>query len=196
VILLAGPSGSGKSTLVRSAGLPIVYLDDFYKSGTDPTLPRLPELGIVDWDHPDSWDCAAALAALERLCRESRQELPVYDFAADGPHGTRTVEIGTGVFVAEGIFAPDLVGELGARGLLLDAIVVHRDRWKNLLRRAARDLKERRKPPGTILRRGVHLYRVEPDVMRRAIAAGCRPLDARATRAALAAHAGASRSRT
>lgn len=188
VILLAGPSGSGKSTLVRAAGLPIVYLDDFYKAGTDPTLPRNPELGIVDWDHPDSWDRQAAADALDRLCREGRAEVPVYDIAADGPNGTRVVDVGAGPFVAEGIFAPELVDELRGRGLLLDAIVVRRDRWKNLVRRAARDLRERRKPPVTILRRGIHLYRSEPDVMDRALAGGCRPLDAAQARRALERH--------
>ncbi len=187
VILLAGPSGSGKSTIVRAAGLPIVYLDDFYKAGSDPTLPRHPELGIVDWDHPDSWDRAGALAALAALCREDRAELPVYDIAADGPNGTQLVEVGTGAFVAEGIFAPELVGDLRARGLLLDAIVVHREPWKNLVRRAARDLKERRKPPGTILRRGWALFRSEEQVVEAAVRAGCRPLGAADTRAALAA---------
>ncbi len=188
VILLAGPSGSGKSTLVRAAGLPMVFLDDFYKAGSDPTLPRHPDLGIVDWDHPDSWDRAGALAALEQLCRLGWADVPVYDIAADGPSGTRTVEVGDGPFVAEGVFAPELVAELHARGLLLDAIVVRRDAWKNLVRRAARDLAERRKPPGTILRRGLHLYHAEPAVVGRAMGAGCRPLDAAATRLALGAH--------
>ncbi len=195
MILLAGPSGSGKSTIVRTVGLPMVYLDDFYKAGTDPTLPRHPELGIVDWDHPDSWDRQAALAAIERLCREGRAEVPVYDIAANGPNGTRTVVVGTGAFVAEGIFAPELVDDLRQRGLLLDAIVVRRDRWKNLVRRAARDLKERRKPPATILRRGMHLYRVEADVMARAVDHGCRPLDAGRTRAALATYRGSAATR-
>ena len=48
VILLAGPSGSGKSTLVRGSGIPMVFLDDFYKAGDDPTLPMQPQLGIAD----------------------------------------------------------------------------------------------------------------------------------------------------
>ncbi len=185
VILLAGPSGSGKSTLVRAAGVPMVYLDDFYKAGSDPSLPRHPELGIVDWDHPDSWDRAAAQAALEQLCTTGRAEVPVYDIAADGPNGTRTVHVDDGPFVAEGVFAPELVAPLHARGLLYDAIVVRRAPWKNLVRRAARDLKERRKPPLTIIRRGMALFADEPRVVGRAMAAGCRPLDAAGTRAAL-----------
>ncbi len=110
----------------------------------------------------------------------------MYDIAADGPNGTRRVEVGDGPFVAEGIFAPELVAELHARGLLLDAIVVCRAPWKNYLRRAARDLKDRRKPPATILRRGLHLFHEEPAVVGRALGAGCRPLDAGQTRTALA----------
>ena len=80
VILLAGPSGSGKSTMVRAAGLPMVYLDDFYKAGSDPSLPRHPELGIVDWDHPDSWDREAALAALQQA---NRRLDDIIDFLPD-----------------------------------------------------------------------------------------------------------------
>ena len=193
VILLAGPSGSGKSTLVRGSGIPMVFLDDFYKSGDDPTLPMHPQLGIPDWDHPDSWNRQAALAALDALCREGRAEMPGYDISVNGPTGTRTVEVGDGPFVAEGVFAPELVEELHRRGQLLDAIVVRRDRWKNLVRRTVRDLREHRKPPVMILRRGVNLYRAEAAVVGHAMGAGCRPLNAREVRAALttcqAAHA-------
>lgn len=188
MILLAGPSGSGKSTIVRAAGLPIVYLDDFYKAGSDPTLPVHPQLGIVDWDHPDSWDRDAAIAALEQLCREGCAEVPVYDISADGPNGTRTIRVDDQPFVAEGVFAPELVAELQERGLLLDAIVVRRDRWKNLVRRVTRDLREHRKPPRTILRRSKHLFGTEPTVVGRAMGAGCRPLGAAAARAALIAY--------
>ena len=70
VVLLAGPSGSGKTHLAEESGLPMLDLDDFYKDGDDPTLPRHPTLGIVDWDDPASWDAAAALAALEQICRD------------------------------------------------------------------------------------------------------------------------------
>ncbi len=186
VILLAGPSGSGKSTLVRALGLPMVYLDDFYRAGSDPTLPRSPELGIVDWDDPGSWDARSALDALAMLCLRGVCTVPVYDFATNGPVGTRLVEVGPGPFVAEGIFAPELVDELRSAGLLLDAIVIVRDPWKNFFRRAARDLRERRKPPGTILRRGKALYGREPGIVAAAVSAGCRPLSAAQTRAALA----------
>ena len=64
VVLLLGPSGSGKTRLAHESGLPVVGLDDFYRDLDDPALPRSEELGIVDWDHPDSWDADRALAAL------------------------------------------------------------------------------------------------------------------------------------
>ena len=186
VVLLAGPSGSGKSTIVRAAGLPLLVLDDFYRAGSDPALPRDPQLGIVDWDDPRSWDATAALTAIAQLCTEGAAQVPVYDIAADGPVGTRRVEATGPVLVAEGVFAPELVSALHERGLLLDAIVMWRDPWKNLVRRAARDLAERRKPPATILRRGLALRRSEPGVVGRAMGAGCRPLTAPQTRAVLA----------
>lgn len=189
VILLAGPSGSGKSTLVRAVGLPMLVLDDFYRAGSDPALPCDPVLGIVDWDDPRSWDGEAALAAIQALCVAGSAEVPRYDIAADGPAGTHRIEVGEGPFVAEGIFAPELVAPVARLGLLLDAIVVCRDPWKNLVRRATRDLRERRKPPATILRRGLGLYGAEPAVVGRAMGKGCRPLDAPTTRRVLAAHA-------
>lgn len=187
VILLAGPSGSGKSHLTRSAGIPLVYLDDFYKAGSDPSCPRDPNLGIVDWDDPRSWNMDAAMQALIQLCTEGQAQMPLYDISTDRPKGTRTLRVGEAPFVAEGLFAPLLYRPCEQAGILLDAIVVHRNRWKNLVRRAARDLKERRKPPTTILRRGIGLYRREDVIVGRALRAGFRSLDAEETRQALTA---------
>lgn len=188
IILLAGPSGSGKSHLAKVVGIPIVTLDDFYKSGSDPTCPRHPQLGIVDWDDPRSWNGDQALAALEQLCRSGHAEVPEYSIGADGPVGTRQVDVDGLPFVAEGVFAVELADTLRERGLLLDAIVVKRRRWRNFVRRTARDFKERRKPPVTIIRRGINLYRSENEVVGKAAAAGFRSLDASATKAALRAH--------
>src|SRR5919202_6332462 len=83
VILVAGPSGSGKSRLCgrlgRDLGWPTVNLDDFYKDGDDPTLPRLSSTtgpGLVDWDDPASWASADATQALDQLCRTGETEVP------------------------------------------------------------------------------------------------------------------------
>ena len=50
--------------------------------------------------------------------------------------------------------------------------------WKNFVRRFARDLVERRKPPLTLWRRGRVLMRGEPARVAAAEAKGCRRLDA------------------
>lgn len=188
VILLAGPSGSGKTHLAERSGLPLLDLDHFYKDGGDPTLPRHPSLGIVDWDHPHSWDATAAISALEAICSVGAAEVPVYDISRDGRVGTRRFELGAATaFVGTGIFAAELVGPARERGLLADAVVVRRSRVKNFLRRLGRDLAERRKPPLTLVRRGLALMRTEPHVVARQVELGCRPCDRAQTLAALRA---------
>ncbi len=189
-MLLTGPSGCGKSRLARASGLPVLNLDDFYKDGGDPSLPADEHLGIVDWDDPRSWDAARAVDALEVLLREGSVEVPVYDIAHDRATAHRRFSLGAArTVIAEGIFAAEVVGACRARGLLADAVVVRRAPWKNFVRRLARDLAERRKPPLVLVRRGVALLREEPAVVRRQVELGCRPCSAGETLAALRAHA-------
>ncbi|MET0741449.1 MAG: hypothetical protein ABWZ26_07880 [Candidatus Nanopelagicales bacterium] len=186
VVLLTGPSGSGKSRLGRDSGLPMLSLDDFYKDGDNPTAPRHPELGIVDWDDPRSWDADAAVAALRTICEQGRAEVPVYDIAHDRAASTQTFDCGgSPVFIAEGIFAAELVASCKASGMLADAIVVRRRMWKNFLRRLVRDLREGRKSPTTLVRRGWLLMRREPEIVARQVALGARACDAGQTREAL-----------
>jgi uridine kinase len=185
-VLLAGPSGSGKTHLAEESGLALLDLDDFYKNGDDPTLPRHPTLGIVDWDDPQSWDAEAALVALESICRDGAADVPVYDISRDGRVGSRRFDLrGAPAFVGTGIFAAELVSAASERGLLADAVVVRRSRVKNFLRRLRRDLAEHRKPPLTLVRRGLTLLRAEPSVVGRQMALGCRPCDRAGTLAAL-----------
>src|SRR5690606_13788478 len=117
--LLCGPSGSGKSLIAARSGLPVLRLDDFYKEGDDPTLPLLPDGSAVDWDHPGSWDADAAVAAIERLCRTGRTPVPVYDLSLSARTGEGAVDIGAApLFVAEGIFAAEIVARCRELGLL------------------------------------------------------------------------------
>ncbi len=177
VIVLAGPSGSGKSRLCDRLGLPFVNLDDFYKDGNDPTIPRVSLTGgqdIPDWDHPDSWLRDDAVDTLERLCRDGVADVPVYELAVDGRSGQREVEIGSSrYFVAEGIFAQEVVRDCRARGLLADAICVTNHPLVTFWRRLTRDLREHRKPPLVLLRRGLMLLRAEPKVVAHAVELGC-----------------------
>ncbi len=110
VVLLAGPSGSGKSVLAARTGLPVLRLDDFYKEYDDPTLPRVPGSTDIDWDSAGSWDADAAVAAIAELCRRGRTDVPVYDIATSSRTGHETFHIERSpLFVAEGIFAADIV---------------------------------------------------------------------------------------
>jgi uridine kinase len=184
VIVVAGPSGSGKSRLCTRLHdghrVPVVNLDDFYKDGDDPTLPRLtlaPGREIVDWDDPASWDGEAACEALEALCRDGEADLPVYDISRDGRVGMSHTSLhGAPYVVAEGLFAQEVVAGLRERGVLADAVCVRNHRLVTFWRRLTRDLREHRKPPLVLLRRGWLLMRAEPDVVAHAVACGCEPM--------------------
>ena len=178
VIVVAGPSGSGKSRLSRRLGLPVLNLDDFYKSGGDPTLPRIlsgANAGLVDWDDPASWLREEALAAIASLCSTGAVEVPVYDIAHDGRTGTREMSLaGYDAFVAEGIFAQEVVAACERSGHLLAAYCLAQPALVTFWRRLVRDLREHRKPPLVLLRRGLVLMRAQRQVVAHAAARGCR----------------------
>ncbi|MFI9721632.1 ATP-binding protein [Streptomyces sp. NPDC052396] len=173
VILLTGPSGSGKSSLAARTGLPVLNLDDFYKEGTDPTLPQLPDGGGADWDSPLSWDADAAVGAIEELCRTARTEVPRYDIGTSSITGHSSLDIGrTRLFIAEGIFAADVIGRCRELDLLADALCLRGRPATTFRRRFLRDVREGRKPVGYLLRRGLRLMREERGIVARQVALG------------------------
>ncbi|HEX7303612.1 uridine kinase [Lentzea sp.] len=173
-VLLAGPSGSGKSTLAAHLGWPVLRLDDFYRDGDDPLLPR-DEHGRADWDDIRSWDAAKALAAVVELSETGKVEAPVYSISADRAVGTQTIELGDApAFIAEGLFADLLVAGAREAGVLRDAVVLAPSPPITFVRRFARDVAEARKPVPTLVRRGLRLMREQPEVIRRCVAAGMR----------------------
>jgi len=179
VVLLCGPSGSGKTSLTRRLGLPVLQLDDFYRNAddarTDPPMPH--RFGIVDWDDPDSWDGRAALEVLVRLCVEGAADVPVYDIPTSRRTGTSRLDLaGAPVVVAEGIFAAQLVSRCREAGILADALCLRLRPAVTFWRRLARDLSESRKPPVTLVRRGLGLMRDEPRLVEQWVALGCRPV--------------------
>ncbi len=180
IVVLAGPSGSGKSRLAerlrRRHGWPIVRLDDFYHDLDHPGLPCSDDLGIVDWDHPDSWDRPAAVAALSQLCASGSAEMPVYDISVSRAVGRHRVTARPDDLVlAEGIFAAEAIPALRDAGLLHSAWCVRHHRVHTFGLRLARDLAERRKPPLTLVRRGLLLARDEPRIIARHVSLGARP---------------------
>lgn len=180
VIVLAGPSGAGKSRLAARLGFPVLRLDDFYREAGDPALPLIStgaNAGIVDWDHPASWNLPDALAALDELCATGTTQVPHYDIATSSRIGTRTLHLdGAELFVAEGIFAPEIVAACQERGILAGAYCITQHPVVTFWRRLSRDLSERRKSPVVLVRRGVALMKDQRRVVANAVAKGCRPL--------------------
>lgn len=86
----------------------------------------------------------------------------------------------SGCFVAEGVFAPEMLARVQALGLPVRAVYLQRPRLLTFALRLKRDLKEHRKPPRVLVRRGLALLRAEPTLRRRAVAAGFEPLSMRA----------------
>lgn len=180
VVVLAGPSGAGKSRLAerlhQQHGWPIVRLDDFYRDEDDsnaPPMPRQEGLGIIDWDDPDSWHSAAAVAALVELVDTGSTQTPVYDLSTSRAVGSTTVTVEPAeLILAEGIFAAEIIGRLREAGVLHSAWCIHHRPSVTFVRRLVRDLREHRKPPMVLVRRGWGLMRAEPEVVRRQEALG------------------------
>lgn len=176
VVILTGPSGSGKTSLASKVGLPSISLDHFYRDETDPGMPLL-RPGVIDWDDPASWDADQALAALVQLCTEGQADVPIYDIPSNRRTGTRTASLGNNqLFIAEGIFASELVAPLLEEGLLADALCIARSPLRNAWYRLLRDLAEARKPVPVLLYRGARLARAEPKKIRAWKMQGCRPV--------------------
>ncbi|MGW3949932.1 uridine kinase family protein [Streptomyces sp. NPDC004752] len=182
VVLLCGPSGSGKSLVAARSGLPVLRLDDFYKEGDDPTLPLVAG-GVaggadIDWDHPRSWDAEVAVAAIARLCATGSTTVPVYDIAQSARTGEEALHLGRApLFVAEGVFAAEIVARCRELGLLADALCLSRGPLTTFRRRFLRDLREGRKAVPFLLRRGVRLMRAERSIVARQVSLGAYACD-------------------
>nr|WP_203598997.1 hypothetical protein [Streptomyces sp. SID10853] len=191
--MLAGPSGSGKSSLAERSGLPVLRLDDFYKEGDDPTLPQVPGSADIDWDSPLSWDADAAVTAIQELCGAGRTTVPLYDLAASARVDRETLDIGpAALFIAEGIFAADIVGRCAELGVLADALCLRGRPSTTFRRRLLRDLREGRKSVPFLLRRGWRLMRAERGIVARQSGLGAHPCDGPEALARLAAADGRS----
>lgn len=180
IILVAGPSGSGKSRLSGQTGVPQVRLDDFYFDDDHPDMPVIELSGgvrMIDWDDRASWNLDAAVTALREISRRGSATVPSYEIAANRAVGAHVFDAGDSpAVICEGIFAIDLVEPLREAGVEVAAIWLDRPRWFNFARRLHRDLRERRKPPVVLVRRGLALLGQEPALRRSALAAGFSPL--------------------
>ena len=183
LVLLAGPSGSGKSRLARLSGCVSVRLDDFYRDFDDADMPRWGD--IVDWDDPHSWNGEAAVTAIMTLLEQGSVSVPVYDISLSRRIGWHELVLPEApaeqrlCIVAEGIFAPELVRRCRELGVDTTGVWLARTGLLVFLLRLARDLREHRKAPHILFRRGWALLRKEPALRRAAEAKGCETLTMR-----------------
>jgi uridine kinase len=155
----------------------VLCLDDFYKDGTDPTLPSAD--GAVDWESPASWDAVGAVRAIAELAATGRTRTPVYDISRSETIDTHPFDLdGSPLFIAEGIFAAEIVADCLAADMLADALALHRPRTVTFVRRLVRDMAEHRKPPAVLVRRGARLWREDNQVLARQNELGCRSVTA------------------
>lgn len=177
VIILTGPSGSGKTSLTTRTGITSLSLDHFYRDGDEASMPMLRD-DLVDWDDPRSWNADDAVRSILELCRTGQTEVPVYDIPSNRRTGSRHMVLDPGepLFIAEGIFAAELVTRLEDEGVLADAICIARSPLRNMWFRLLRDMGEARKPVPVLLMRGARLAREEPRKVRHLEQCGCRPV--------------------
>ena len=202
VILLTGPSGSGKTSLLRRCGARRLKLDDFYRDGDEPGMPlldggvsgaegvtRAEAQSAIDWDNPASWDADRAMAAILDLCATGSTTVPVYSIPDNATVDYTTLDVGAQpVYVAEGVFAAELIDRCRDAGVLADALVLRRPRLQTWWFRLRRDLAEHRKPIHVLLRRGIRLAREEPARIAEWVAKGCRPVDRAECEAVITEH--------
>ncbi|WP_147681541.1 ATP-binding protein [Actinomyces ruminicola] len=202
VILLTGPSGSGKTSLLRRCGARRLKLDDFYRDGDEPGMPlldggvsgaegvtRAEAQSAIDWDIPASWDADRAMAAILDLCATGSTTVPVYSIPDNATVDYTTLDVGAQpVYVAEGVFAAELIDRCRDAGVLADALVLRRPRLQTWWFRLRRDLAEHRKPIHVLLRRGIRLAREEPARIAEWVAKGCRPVDRAECEAVITEH--------
>ena len=176
LVLVAGPSGSGKSRVVLASGLPQVRLDDFYHDHDHPGLPRT--LGIVDWDHPASWNGAAAVEALAELLATGRTDTPDYSIPESRKVGAKqlTIPDDAALVLAEGIFAIEALPLARSAGLDVTGIFIDRPGWLVAWYRFRRDLRQKQKSPWVLVRRGLALWRAQGALKRKALASGFEPV--------------------
>ena len=185
LVLIAGASGSGKSRLAHASGCPSLRLDDFYFDADHPGMPCT-SLGITDWDDPRSWDAETAIEALRTLLETGQTVVPTYSIGESRRTGSHQLRLdGAPCLTAEGIFAIEFLATCREAGVPAEAIYLDRPALLVFALRLRGALAHKRKPPLILLRRGLALWRAQPALKRKALAAGFTPLGMRAATALL-----------
>ena len=143
IIGIAGGTGSGKTTLTKrlketfGKDVSVVYHDNYYKAHYGMTYE---ERAALNYDHPDSFDTELMVGDLKKLLAGETIHCPVYDYSIHN-RSEQTVEVRpTKVVIVEGIL---IFADKALRELMDIKIFVDTDADVRILRRIARDVKER-----------------------------------------------------
>jgi uridine kinase len=169
ILGVAGGTGSGKTTVAREIldavgpdRIAFLAQDNYYR---DVEWESPDQLLAYNFDHPDALDTALFVEHLRALKGGRAIDLPVYDFVSHRrTAASRRIEARPVVLV-EGIL---LFADPEIRGLCDFKVFVDTDADVRLVRRIRRDLTERGRAVGDVLRqymgtvRPMHLEFVEP----------------------------------
>jgi uridine kinase len=169
VIGIAGGSGSGKTTIssavvaeVGERQVAVLEHDSYYRHLEGLTFE---ERSKINYDHPDSLETELLVQHLETLLDGHAVERPVYDFTQH-LRSSETVRIEPSpVIVVDGIL---VLADPQLRALLDLKVFVDTDADLRVLRRLQRDIEERGRTMGSVIRqylatvRPMHLQFVEP----------------------------------
>lgn len=166
---VAGGTGSGKTTVARAIldavgaeRLAFLAQDSYYR---DVAWSSPAELLAHNFDHPDALDTPLLVDHLRALKAGRAVEVPVYDFVHHRRTGETVRVEPQPVVLIEGIL---LLAEPAIRSLLELKIFVDTDADVRLVRRLRRDMAERGRSVGDVLRQyestvlPMHLEFVEP----------------------------------
>ena len=143
IIGVAGGTGSGKTTLARHIAqafgdrVAVITHDSYYRAQHDKSYE---DRCKQNYDHPDAFETDLLCRHLEQLCQGVAVDIPVYDYTVHN-RSDQTVRVEPrAVIILEGIL---LFADAALRDRMDLKIFVDTDADERILRRIARDTKER-----------------------------------------------------
>ena len=143
IVGVAGGTGSGKTTLAQHIAdafgdsVTVIAHDSYYHLQVGMTYEQR---CLTNYDHPDAFETDLLCAHLDALCRGESVDVPVYDYTIHN-RSDKTVRVEPKpLIVLEGIL---IFSEEALRDRMDLRIFVDTDADERILRRIARDTKER-----------------------------------------------------
>ena len=168
MIGIAGGTGSGKSTFTDRLkarfgdDVTVIYHDNYYRRRDDMTYE---ERTKVNYDHPSALETDLLVEHLKMLKMGQSVECPIYDFTQHNRSDKTYTIHPSKIFLIEGIL---IFSDENLRDLFDIKVFVEADADERILRRIARDVKERGRDIDNIMEqylttvKPMHYLYVEP----------------------------------